>query len=97
MRFTQHIVIHAVDAEALIDLVREWQAGDTAKEPGNLGGRLLAFRDQPDRYVLQAEFASYEDAEMNNDRPETQAWAARLQSLITGEPKYENLDVLADF
>ncbi len=97
MRFTQHIVIHADNADALIDLVRAWQESETAGEPGNLGGRLLAFRDQPGRYVLQADFSSFEEAEKNNERPETQAWAARLLELIEGQPKYENLDVLVDF
>lgn len=97
MQFTQHIVVDADDPQALIALLQSWQDSDATAAPGYIGGRLLAFRDKPGRYVLQADFESWEDAEKNNDRPETQAWAERFRALINGEPKYENLDVLAAF
>ena len=47
--------------------------------------------------MLQADFDSWESAEANNDRRETEEWSQKLSELIDGEPKYENLDVLADF
>lgn len=97
MRFSQHIVVYASNETELTDLVRAWQEGDAADTPGLLGGRVLAFRDKPGRYVIQADFESWEDAERNNERPETQSWAARLAEVIDGEPKYENLNVLAEF
>jgi quinol monooxygenase YgiN len=97
VRFSQHIVVNASNEEALTDLMEAWQEEDAADAPGFLGGRLLKFRDKPGRYVIQADFESLEAAERNNDRPETQGWAARLAAIIEGEPKYENLDVLAEF
>jgi quinol monooxygenase YgiN len=98
MEFTQHVVIHVADAEALLRLMREWEEDDAATEgSGYLGGRLFRFRDKPGKYVIEANFESWEAAEANNDRPETQQWAARLNDLIDGEPKYENLDVIAEF
>ncbi len=95
MQFTQHIVVYA-DEVALLGLLREWEASDAGVD-GYVGGRLLRFRDKPGRYVIQADFESWDAAQVNNDRPETQAWAARLNEIIQGEPKYENLDVIADF
>ncbi len=97
MPFTQHIVFDASDEEAVTSLVEERIGEGAGEVTGFVGGRLLRFRDKPGRYVLQADFDSWESAEASNDRPETQQWAARLNELIDGEAKYENLDVLGDF
>lgn len=97
MKFTQHIVVWSDDADALRALLDDWHASEASEAPGYLGGRLLSFRDKPGRYVIHAEFDSWESASANNDRPETQAWAARLREVITQEPKYEDLDVLATY
>ncbi len=56
--------------------------------------RFLRFRDKPGRYVIQADFDSWDSAERSNALPDTQAWAARLTDVIEGDPKFENLDVL---
>ncbi|HJR92435.1 MAG TPA: hypothetical protein VJ938_08340 [Acidimicrobiia bacterium] len=94
MKFSQHIVVNVADESALLTLMDE-AGGDTA--PGGLlGMRVLKFRDKPGRYVIQADFDSWESAEQSNDRPETQEWAGRLASVIEGDPKYENLDVLRE-
>jgi quinol monooxygenase YgiN len=96
MQFTQHVVFYTQDEDALMALVADWTAGG-AGTPGFNGGRIHKFRDKPGRYVLQADFDSWEAAEANNDRPETQANAERLMGLVDGEVKYENLDVLGEF
>ena len=90
-------MFYAEDESALEKLLEEWRLAGPTEGTGFLGGRLLRFREKPGRYVLQADFDSWESAEANNDRPETQQWAARLNELIDGDPKYENLDVLRDF
>ena len=35
-----------------------------------------------------------DEATRNNERPETQAWAARLRELVDGEPEYRHYDEL---
>ena len=97
MKFTQHVVIWTDQPDALTELFNAWNNDDAAAAPGYLGGRLLAFREKPGRYVIQADFDSWESAQSNSDRPETQAWAAKMSEIITEEPKYENLDVLGTF
>jgi quinol monooxygenase YgiN len=92
VKFTQHIIVYASDEAALRDLLQE----DTESPPGLLGLRLHGFRDNPGRYMIQADFDSWDSAEMSNERPETQAWAARLLELVDGAPKFENLDVLLE-
>jgi quinol monooxygenase YgiN len=97
MGFTQHVVVWTDDPDALKKLFDEWNNEDAGDAPGFLGGRLLAFRDKPGRYVIQADFDSWESAQANSDRTDTQAWAAKLSEILTEEPKYENLDVLGTF
>lgn len=91
MKFSQHIVIDAVDEDALLNLVRE---DSDNLPPGLVALRLLRFRDKPGRYVIQADFDSRESAVRSDERPETQAWAKRLREMIEGDPKYEDLDVV---
>ena len=95
MPFTQHIVFHADDPAPIRALLEEWHRAESGKAPGYLGARLLRFREKPDKFVVQVDFSSWEEAQQNNDRPETQEWAGRMMELIDGEPKYEDLDVIA--
>ncbi len=95
MKFIQHIVVWTDDPDGLRSLLDDWNEDGAADAPGYLGGSLLAFRDKPGRYVIVAEFDSWENAQVNSDRPDTKAWAAKLREVISKEPKYENLDVLA--
>jgi quinol monooxygenase YgiN len=93
VKFTQHIIVHAPDEGALRDLLKEDAA---PPQPGLLGVRLHRFRDNPTRYMIQADFDSWDSAERSNERPDTQAWAARLLEVIEGAPKFEDLDVLLE-
>lgn len=94
MKFSQHIVVTVPNLDALLALIEE---GRSKASSGMTHLRLLRFREKDNRYVIQVDFDSWESAEQNNQREETQAWAARLAELIDGEPKYENLDVLDEF
>jgi hypothetical protein len=68
---------------------------------GYIGTRLFADRDQPGHFMILAEFAEVDgevtaadEAERNNQREETEAWAARLRSLVDGEPQWIHFDEL---
>lgn len=52
-----------------------------------------ADRDRPDHYLSILEFASYEEAMENSNRPETTELAGRLASLCDEPPAFFNLDV----
>lgn len=93
MRFTQHIVFYAENEEDVVNLASE---GSSDRPPGLLGVRVLRFRHKPGRYVIQAEFESHEAAEASNERPQTRAWAERLNAIATSEIKWENLDVVSE-
>ena len=102
MRFAQGIRVRCADAEALTELLAEWDAGQATTEVmGYIGTRLLADRDDPGSFMILAEFAEVdgdltpaEEAERNNQREETARWAEKLRSLVEGEPEWTHWDEL---
>lgn len=72
-----------------------------ALEPPNSDGSstlrratFTADRDRPGYYLSIIEFDSYESAMENSNRPETAAFAAQMEKLCDGPPKFYNLDVM---
>jgi quinol monooxygenase YgiN len=92
MSFTQIIELDSVsDEQALHDHLAGWDAEQAGLAPGYLRARALADRDAPGRYLIAVDFSSEEEAKQNSDRPETSAWADRLQALSGSAPTYRNL------
>jgi hypothetical protein len=102
MRFAQGIRVRCGDPDALSELLGEWDAAQSQTDVmGYIGTRLFADRDQPGHFMILAEFAEVDgevtaadEAERNNQREETEAWAAKLRSLVDGEPQWIHLDEL---
>ena len=93
MAFTQTITVQADSADQLSELLESWHRDQQGVAPGYQGSRLLAERNGSSRYVIEVDFSSEEEAQQNNTRPETQAWADRLGSLTRGEPEYHDYEV----
>jgi hypothetical protein len=102
MRFAQGIRVRCGDPDGLQQLLAEWDAAQAASDVmGYIGTRLLADRDEPGSYLVLAEFAEVdgdltpaEEAERNNQREETERWAAKLRELVDGEPLWSHYDEL---
>lgn len=102
VNFTQTISIRCNDPAELVKLATEWDEMQAQNDiMGYMGQHVLADRDDPGRYLLIAEFgvvdpdvSAADEAQRNNDRPETQEWARRLLDLIDGEPTYAHYDEL---
>ena len=92
MTFTQTIVFYADDPEPIRQMIVAWDRDERDTAPGYKGGRLLADRDEPGRYLLIVDFDSPEEAAANNERAATNDWARALQEAIRGEPEYGNHD-----
>jgi len=93
MAFVQLIVF----GTSQIDKVREMGERYQEETKGRSKARRVtigADLDAPGRYATIAEFDSAEDAEANNNLPETQAFAAEMNKLAEGPVAYHNLDVL---
>jgi hypothetical protein len=101
-KFEQGIWLKCSDPDALVQLLIEWDAGQSATDVmGYIGTRLLADRDEPGNYLILAEFAEAdgdltpaEEAERNNQREETKRWAQKLRALVEGEPNWTHYDEL---
>jgi quinol monooxygenase YgiN len=53
-------------------------------------------RDADDRYLLMVEFASYDKAMENSNRPETSEFAAALDDISEEPLAFRNLDLIRD-
>ncbi len=93
MGFTQTITVQADGADQLTSLLRDWHRDQRGAAPGYQGARLLADKDHAGRFVIEVDFASEADAQENNARSETQAWAQKLQGFAKGEPEYRNYEL----
>jgi hypothetical protein len=102
VNFTQVISVRCEDPAPIVALLAQWDIDQAASDiMGYMGVRVLADRENPGQYLIMADFgvvdpdvSAADEADRNNQRPETQATAARLQELVTGEPEYRHYDEL---
>ena len=100
--FSQTIAVRCADPDRLVNMLRQWDLDQATTDiMGYMGTRLLADRENPGYYVIIADFgvidpdvSAADEAARNNERPETQAWAARLLDAIEGTPEYHHYDEL---
>jgi quinol monooxygenase YgiN len=93
MAFIQIVEFTATNIDQIRELAEQFRR-DTEGKRANLRTLIGADRDTPNRYVVVAEFPSYEEAMVNSELPETQAFAEAMGQLIDGPPSYRNLDVV---
>jgi hypothetical protein len=81
------------DIEPIVGLMTEWDVRQSEVAPGYQSNRILNDQESGN-YLIEVEFSSAEEAQANNERPETAQYAGRLNELITGEVAFANYDVL---
>jgi hypothetical protein len=94
--------VQCASPDGLIELLAGWDALQSSSDVmGYIGTRLLADRDNPGRFMILSEFAEVDgdlsaadEAERNNQREETERWAASLRALVDGEPEWIHFDEL---
>jgi hypothetical protein len=100
--FSQSIAVRCDDPAAIIALLEQWDLDQASTDiMGYMGTRFLADRENPGQYLIIADFgvvdpdvSAADEANRNNERPETQAWAARLLEVVDGQPEYRHYDEL---
>ena len=98
--FSQSITVRCDNPATLIEMLTQWDLNQATSDiMGYMGTRLLADRENPGQYVFIADFgvidpavSAADEALRNNERPETQAFAARLLEVIDGQPEYHHYD-----
>lgn len=93
MAFVQLIVFGTDEIDKIREMADRYRQ-DTEGKRTVRRVTVCADRDAPGRYATIAEFDSAEDAEANNNLPETQAFAEQLGKLAQGPIEYHNLDVV---
>ena len=96
MAFVQLVVFGTNEIDKVREMAERYQEetkGKTKVRRVTVG----ADRDAPGRYATIVEFDSAEDAEANNNLPETQAFAEEMNKLAEGPVAYHNLDVLQQY
>jgi len=100
--FSQMISVRCDDPTPIIELLKQWDIDQASTDiMGYMGIRVLADRENAGHYLIIADFgvvdpdvSAAEEANLNNQRPETQATAARMRELVDGEPEYRHYDEL---
>ena len=100
--FSQTITVRCDNPGIIVEMITQWDIEQAKTDiMGYMGTRFLADRDTPGQYVIIADFGvidpdvpAADEALRNNERPETQAFAARLLEVVDGEPEYRHYDEL---
>lgn len=92
MGFVQIIEYRTSRPDEIDALLDEWEETSEGVRTA-ARGLQCADRDNPGTYLSIVEFPSYEAAMENSNRPETTAFAERMQKLCDGPPTFRNLDV----
>ncbi|MEV0169861.1 hypothetical protein AB0I00_01865 [Streptomyces sp. NPDC050803] len=94
MKFVQIIDFETERLDEMEQLLEDARQRMAGQEGGPDHRILLKDRETPGRYLAVIEFASYEEAMRNNERPETAKLAEQLTALCTREPRFVNCDLL---
>lgn len=96
MAFVQTIEVETSNVDAIRDHVSGWHDEQKGVAPGYQGTRILEDHEAQGRYVIEVDFSSREEAARNDERPETVAWAQKLQELVEGEPRFANYTLVCE-
>ena len=95
MEFVQIVEFSSTKIDEIRKLSEQLEV-ESGTQPGGPESTvaITADRDTPDRYLVIAQFPSYEAAMENSNRPEVSAFAQAMAELCDGPPTFRNLDVV---
>ena len=94
MEFVQIVEYESDRPEDVRALNAQWAARDRGAAGAPTRVTMVRDHDEPRRFRMIAEFASYDEAMSYSARPETGEFAQRMRELATGEPRFVDLDVV---
>ncbi|NEB78822.1 RNA-binding protein [Streptomyces sp. SID14478] len=92
-KFVQIIDFETRRIDELRDLLDRFEQQMSGTPGGPTHRLLLQDREQPGRCLAIIEFASYDDAMRNNERPEVTLLSEQLAELCTRPPVFTDCDV----
>jgi quinol monooxygenase YgiN len=93
--FIQVVEFEAKDVEAVADALNRFRD----ENPGAVlssAATIAEDRDRPGTFVSIVLFDSYEQAITQSQNPATDAFSKQLAELMSGPPRFRNLDVRAE-
>lgn len=93
MTFIQTMEFTTTDKDAMLEVGNSW-ATDAITSGTATKGVLAQDRSEPGRYVWTVFFDSATDADMNNERPETGAYAEKFAATTDNGITFNSYDVL---
>jgi quinol monooxygenase YgiN len=93
--FIQFIEFEATDIDAVAAALERFRD----ENPGALtatASTIAEDRDRPGTYISIVEFPSYEKAMEQQSNPATSAFSASLAEVMSGAPRFRNLDVRSE-
>jgi hypothetical protein len=86
--YIQTFSLVAPDHQAVVELLQAWARGDGPSAPGFQELWLMRDHEVPDRYLLCAEFSSYEDAMASSVGPPSGSLPLDLERLARTGVEY---------
>ena len=83
------------NAHALGTLLKEWNAGEGARDIGYVGGFMLQTDADSSVIKMMAVFESEERFRANAARPEQDTWYQKVRALLNSDPIWEDGQVIA--
>lgn len=94
MVFIQTISFSTSRYDEMQKMMDEFDEQQGAQSPGFRGLKILKDRDNEGRFLVVAEFESYEQAMENSARPETDAFAKKMAEMSDAAPSFGNYDLV---
>lgn len=96
MKFAQIIEFRSSHGDQIKALEEEWMAASQGTRPHSIGISGVD-RDRPDTFLVVVQWDSYEEAQKNNDLPQTNEYAQKMAALCDEPPTFRNIDVRTDW
>lgn len=81
-------------AQAIVELMREWDEKMAPKVDGAVGGLLFQSDDDPNQLTLVAVFRDQKSYVANSDNPEQDAWFQKMAKNFAGEPSWSDGEII---
>lgn len=92
-QFVQHIRFKTSNINEVMLLMQQYDSSSAAGAPD---AWVMRDRDRPNTYLASVVFETYEAAMKNNDLPQTQEFAEKMQALCDGPAEFFNYDLIAE-
>jgi len=91
MPFVQVVEYQTDQPDEVRAISEEWSRQQTPDGPARV--TMAEDRENPGRFMVIAEFDSYEHAMEHSSRPETASYADKMRRLASTNPRFVNLEV----